>query len=70
LSAGGFEGVVEKADLRLGGRLKGIRAFIDGVYGHELHAKRVVSRAGATLGVMSSASLAVVVIGQALAQAD
>ena len=46
-----------------------IRAFIDDLYGHDLHAKRVDSLAGATLGVMTSASLAVAVIGQALAQA-
>jgi len=60
---------VEKVDRWLGGRLKDIRAFIDGVCGHELHAKRVDGLAGATLGVMASASLAVAVIGQALAQA-
>jgi Transposase DDE domain len=64
-----FEGDVEKVERWLGGRLKDIRGFIDGVYGHELHAKRVESLAGATLGVMTSASLAVAVIGQALAQA-
>src|SRR5246127_2938066 len=57
------------ADLRDGGRLKDIRAFIDSLYGHDLHAKRVASLAGATLGVMTSASLAVAMIGQALAQA-
>jgi hypothetical protein len=63
------EGDVDKVERWLGGRLKDIRAFIDGVCGHELHAKRVDSLAGATLGVMASASLAVAVIGQALAQA-
>jgi hypothetical protein len=52
-----------------GGRLKDIRGFIDDLYDHDLHAKRVDSLAGATLGVMTSASLAVAVIGQALAQA-
>lgn len=57
------------ADLRDGGRLKDIRAFIGGVYGHDLHAKRVDSLAAATLGVMTGASLAVAMIGQALAQA-
>jgi Transposase DDE domain len=60
---------VEKADRWLGGRLKDIRAFIDDLYEHDLHAKRVDALAGATLGVMTSASLAVAVIGQALAQA-
>lgn len=54
---------------RLGGRLGEVRGFIDGLYGHDLHAKRVDALAGATLGVMASASLAVAVIGQALAQA-
>jgi hypothetical protein len=61
-------GAVEKVDCWLGGRLKDIRAFIDGLYEHNLHAKGVDSLAGATLGVMSSASLAVAVIGQALAR--
>jgi len=57
------------ADLRDGGRLKDIRAFIGGLYGHDLHAKRVDSLAAATLDVMTGASLAVAMIGQALAQA-
>src|ERR1700688_384194 len=60
---------MEAADLRDGGRLKDIRAFIDSLYGHDLHAKRVDSLAAATLGVMTGASLAVAMIGQALAQA-
>ncbi len=50
-------------------RLEEVRGFIDGLYGHDLHAKRVDGLAGATLGVMAGASLAVAVIGQALAQA-
>ena len=53
---------------RLGGRLEEVRGFISGLYGGELHAKRVDALAGATLGVMAGASLAVAVIGQALAQ--
>ena len=60
---------MSKVERWLGGRLKDIRAFIDGLYEHDLHARRVDSLAGATLGVMTSASLAVAVIGQALAQA-
>jgi hypothetical protein len=60
---------VGKVERWLGGRLKDIRGFIEGVYGRDLHAKRVASLAGATLGVMTSASLAVAMIGQALAQA-
>jgi hypothetical protein len=46
-----------------------VRWFVGGVYGTDLHAKRIDSLAGATLGVMQSASLAVAMIGQALAQA-
>src|SRR5450432_566300 len=60
---------METAELRDGGRLKDIRAFIDRLYDHDLHAKRVDSLAAATLGVMTGASLAVAMIGQALAQA-
>src|ERR1700728_4415228 len=60
---------MEAADLRNGGRLRDIRAFIDCLYGHDLHAKRVDSLAAAALGVMTGASLAVAMIGQALAQA-
>ncbi len=36
---------MEVAELRDGGRLKDIRAFIDSLYGHDLHAKRVDSLA-------------------------
>jgi hypothetical protein len=60
---------IGSSELRDGGRLKDIRAFIDGLYSHDLHAKRVDSLAAATLGVMTGASLAVAMIGQALAQA-
>jgi hypothetical protein len=57
------------AELRDCGRLKDIRTFIDSLYGGGLHAKRVASLAAATLGAMTGASLAVAMIGQALAQA-
>ena len=50
-------------------KLVDVLAFIGGVFGGDLHAKRVESLAGATLGVMHAASLAVAMIGQALAQA-
>jgi Transposase DDE domain len=50
-------------------RLSEVRGFIGGLYGPDLHAKRVDALAGATLGVMTGASLAVAVIGQSLAQA-
>jgi hypothetical protein len=60
---------VVKLERCLGQRLNDVRGFIDGLYEHDLHAKRVDALAGATLGVMTSASLAVAVIGQALAQA-
>ncbi len=52
-----------------GRRLEDVRGFIGGLYGPDLHAKRVDALAGATLGVMTGASLAVAMIGQALAQA-
>jgi hypothetical protein len=51
------------------GQFEDVRGFIGDLYGHDLHAKRVDALAGATLGVMAGASLAVAVIGQALAQA-
>src|SRR4051795_10410378 len=54
---------------RTRGRFDDVRAFIGEVYGHDLHAKRIESLAGATLGVMTAASLAVALIGHALAQA-
>jgi len=60
---------VERMGWRAGGRLEDIRAFIGGLYKHDLHAKRVSALADAALGVMTSASLAVATIGQALAQA-
>jgi len=50
-------------------RLGEVRGFIGGLYGPDLHAKRVDALAAATLGVMTGASLAVAMIGQALAQA-
>jgi len=50
-------------------QLADVRVFLGEVYGTDLHAKRIDSLAGATLGVMQSASLAVAMIGQALAQA-
>ncbi len=46
-----------------------VRLFLGEMYGPDLHAKRIDSLAGATLGVMAAASLAVAMIGQALAQA-
>ena len=54
---------------RTAGRFDDVCAFIGEVYGPDLHAKRIASLAGATLGVMTAASLAVALIGQALAQA-
>jgi hypothetical protein len=52
-----------------GGHLGEVRSFLGELYGPDLHAKRVDALAGATLGVMAAASLAVAMIGQALAQA-
>jgi hypothetical protein len=54
---------------RRGARFAEVCSFVGEVYGGDLHAKRIHSLAGATLGVMQSASLAVAMIGQALAQA-
>lgn len=56
-------------EARGGRKLKEVRSFIDELYDGDLHAKRVDSLAAATLGVMASASLAVSLIGQALALA-
>jgi hypothetical protein len=64
---GGVE--MDTAGLHDGGRLKDISAFVHGLYGHDLHARRVDSLAAATRGVVTGASLAVAMIGQALAQA-
>jgi hypothetical protein len=50
-------------------KLVDVRSFIGEVYGADLHTKRITSLAGATLGVMQAASLAVAMIGHALAQA-
>jgi hypothetical protein len=49
-----------------GGRFGDIRSFMGELYGSELHAGRIASLAGATLGVMTAASLAVAMIGHAL----
>ena len=47
----------------------GVRGVLDGILGDDLHSKRVDSLANATLGALSSASLAVCTIGQGLAVA-
>ena len=60
---------MELAAIRLGRKRKDIRSFIDDVYAGDLHAKRVGALADATLGVMAGATLAVTLIGQALAMA-
>src|SRR5271155_2315739 len=64
----GWSGRMANSDRRRG-QLADVRAFLGKVFGADLHAKRIDSLAGATLGVMQSASLAVAMIGQALAQA-
>jgi len=48
---------------------EGVHRFLKTLFAEDLHAKRVLSLAGATLGVIESASLAVSVIGQGLALA-
>ena len=47
----------------------GVHRFLRTLFADDLHAKRVLSLAGATLGVIESASLAVGMIGQGLALA-
>ena len=56
--------------MRLKGALRRneINEFITRLYDGDLHAKRVLSLANGTLGVLSSASLAVHAVGQGLAQ--
>src|ERR1035437_8637400 len=46
-----------------------VHRFLDGLFDGDLHAKRVLSLANATLGVLRTASLAVNTIGQGLALA-
>ena len=48
---------------------EGVHHFLKTLFVGDLHAKRVLSLAGATLGVIESASLAVAMIGQGLALA-
>jgi hypothetical protein len=50
-------------------RLEFVENYIGSIFGADLHAKRVASLACGVLGVMTSASLAVSIIGQSLAQA-
>jgi Transposase DDE domain len=56
-----------KPDQTLG--FQGISRFLSGLFDGDLHAKRVLSLANATLGVVRTASLAVNTIGQGLALA-
>ena len=46
-----------------------VHGFLVPLFGEDLHAKRIKSLAGATLGVIQSASLAISLIGQGLALA-
>src|SRR5215213_9361241 len=50
-------------------QVKDVRNFLDSVLEEDIHTKRIVSLANATLGVMTGASLGVAVIGKSLAQA-
>ena len=49
--------------------LDGVRRFLESLVENDVHAMRVLSMANATLGVLTSASLAVHAIGQGLARA-
>ena len=48
---------------------EGVHRLLRSLFAEDLHAKRILSLAGATLGVIESASLAVALIGQGLALA-
>ena len=48
---------------------EGVHRFLKTRFGEDLHAKRILSLAGATLGAIAFASLAVALIGQGLALA-
>jgi DDE family transposase len=50
-------------------RVDFVHDFLAGIFAGDLHAKRVASLANGTLGVMTSASLAVSIVGHSLAQA-
>jgi hypothetical protein len=54
---------------RLSKRVDFIQSYLDAIFSEDLHAKRVKSLTNGTLGVMTSASLAVSIIGESLAQA-
>ncbi len=46
-----------------------VHKYLDGIFAEDVHAKRVMSLANGAVGVMTGASLAVLIIGQSLAQA-
>src|SRR5208337_5015810 len=50
-------------------RIETVRNFVSRVFSEDLHARRVLSLADGALGVVTGASLAVAMIGHALAQA-
>lgn len=54
---------------RISGWHEGIKVHLNNIFAEGVHVKRIESLADATLGVMTSASLAVSVIGHALAEA-
>ena len=57
------------AKVRKGITFKATHQFLSALFSEDVHAKRVYSLANATLGVITSASLAVNTIGQGLALA-
>ena len=60
---------MDQEKIRIGRKFKDIKKYIDAVFEGDIHAKRVESLANATIGIMTSASLAISMIGQSLAQA-
>ena len=57
-------GIVPQLD-----RMEFVHEFVKRTFSGSLHAKRILSLANGTLGVLTGASLAVSLIGHALAQA-
>ena len=59
--------MLERAHARESRQLRGVEKFVREAVGEDLHAKRVLSLANATLGALHAAALGVTTIGNALA---
>ena len=60
---------MDNEKIRVGRKFKDIKKYIDAVFDGDMHSKRVESLANGAIGIMTSASLAISMIGQSLAQA-